>query len=98
MNSLATTTLSSADPNETKELLQRVVIEGGALSAIGTLAVAAKIAVAGDFMDIAAEALHAAARTASKNDDRGRRATDLALIAALQRELLADEASHSYGK
>jgi len=78
------------DFDEAQGLLQRVVIEGERISASQILAVAAKIAVAGDFLDLARNALLAAARVALNNHDPGERANDLAYIAALQHELLND--------
>jgi hypothetical protein len=90
LNSLAIVALSNRDFDEAQGLLQRVIIEGEPMSASQSLVVAAKIAVAGDFLDLARNALLAAARVALKNHDAGRRASDLSFIAALQRELLND--------
>jgi tetratricopeptide (TPR) repeat protein len=90
LNDLATEALSNGEFDEAKELLQRLVRDSEAVSAARFLTGVAKVAVAGDFVDIAREALHSAARIALRNNDRGQRASDLALIAALQHELLSD--------
>jgi hypothetical protein len=81
LNDLATSALSNREFDEAKELLQRVIVESKAISAIRPLAVAANVAVADDFLGPAREALHSAARIALRNDHRGQRASDLALAA-----------------
>jgi hypothetical protein len=91
-NEEAVDAIISSDFERAKELLQNVLddfAKSQASASTRQLLVTAKIAFAGGFADITANALHEAATAGRKLEDRGKRASELASVAVLSHELLS---------